>query len=529
METITDQSLLLDLMPRNARPAGYAWLWKEFNLQAPLREVQAVSSLAIREKVRLEEGVIVRHTRDWPSDSDPMKHVDFALRREHVDLTLLKLAFDAIGKKAITEHVEANPFSVGARRTWFLYEWLNGEQLDLPDMTNGKYSYALDRRDCYTTTGSGLSKRHRIIDNMPGTPEFCPIARRSDYLDATTAFGGRARKVAFDVAGNDRNLIQRAAAHLVLADSRASFEIEGEVTGPKSDDRIRRWARLLGRAGQGSLSLERLDQLQRDIIGNDSFVHAGLRKDAVFLGSRDRYNDPVPEFIGARPEDLPSLMNGLLGADRVMSEDQDFNPIVHSAGLSFGFVYVHPYEDGNGRLHRYIMQHVLAHRQVSPPGVILPVSRAIMDRVVDYAEVLRDHSAPLMDFIPWEKLGNGNLEVTADTSLLYRYPDVTKQARLLAECVDSTISEDLPNEISWLRHFDEATKAIDQIVDMPTNRTSLLINLIKQNGGTLSGKKRKSEFSDLDDNLLTEIEAVVRSSFEMEAKPELGFDSGPGS
>ena len=30
------------------------------------------------------------------------------------------------------------------------------------------------------------------------------------------------------------------------------------------------------------------------------------------------------------------------------------DPIVAAAVLAFGFVYVHPFEDGNGRIHRYL-------------------------------------------------------------------------------------------------------------------------------------------------------------------------------
>jgi hypothetical protein len=48
--------------------------------------------------------------------------------------------------------------------------------------------------------------------------------------------------------------------------------------------------------------------------------------------------------------------------------------------LSFVFVFVHPFEDGNGRIHRHLIHHMLAMRGFSPIGVVFPVSAAILDR-----------------------------------------------------------------------------------------------------------------------------------------------------
>jgi Fic family protein len=39
-----------------------------------------------------------------------------------------------------------------------------------------------------------------------------------------------------------------------------------------------------------------------------------------------------------------------------------------AAATAFGFVYVHPFQDGNGRIHRCLVHHVLAERKFTPPG-----------------------------------------------------------------------------------------------------------------------------------------------------------------
>lgn len=297
--------------------------------------------------------------------------------------------------------------------------------------------------------------------------------------------------------------MRRAVSHIVLKDSRASFEIEGEVTSTRGvDERVRRWAKTLASAGRRPLDLDYILALQEEVIGSNPMIEKGLRRSGVFLGEHDRDGMPVPEFIGARPEDVPDLLGGILGANGSMLQDAGFNPLAHAAAVGFGFVYAHPLEDGNGRIHRYLLQHVLAERKVSPSGVIFPVSSVIAERIEDYAEVLKKHSQPLMDFIPWRATQNGNVEILSDTSDLYRYPDVTDQAQFVAECINRTIDFELPEEIRYLKGFDEAKAAIRDIAEMSDMKASLLISLIRQNGGTLSKKKRKAECPDMADETL---------------------------
>ena len=48
--------------------------------------------------------------------------------------------------------------------------------------------------------------------------------------------------------------------------------------------------------------------------------------------------------------------------------------VLQAAATAFGFVYIHPLQDGNGRLHRCLIHHVLAERKFTPPGIVFPVS-----------------------------------------------------------------------------------------------------------------------------------------------------------
>jgi len=77
---------------------------------------------------------------------------------------------------------------------------------------------------------------------------------------------------------------------------------------------LERWGRAILQAGKNPFTLDEIVRLQRILIEDTRFVHAGLRPDGIFLGERDHNGDPLPEFIGARPDDLTDLMGGLLEA-----------------------------------------------------------------------------------------------------------------------------------------------------------------------------------------------------------------------
>ena len=51
---------------------------------------------------------------------------------------------------------------------------------------------------------------------------------------------------------------------------------------------------------------------------------------------------------------------------------QELDAVIAAAILAFGFVYIHPFEDGNGRIHRYLIHHVLARARVQSAGRRVP-------------------------------------------------------------------------------------------------------------------------------------------------------------
>jgi hypothetical protein len=195
----------------------------------------------------------------------------------------------------------------------------------------------------------------------------------------------------------------------------------------------------------------------------------------------------------------------------------DLDPVLQAAILAFGFVYIHPLADGNGRLHRCLIHHVLAERKFSPPGMVFPVSSVMQDRIDDYRTVLQSRSGPLMPYINWRALPNGNVEVTNDTADLYRYLDCTEEAEFLYECVQRTVEHDLPREIDYLQRNDFALQQIMNTIEMPDRLAQNLIGFIRQNNGTLGKKRREKEFAKLTDDEVVAVERIVGEAFDESA------------
>jgi Fic family protein len=178
------------------------------------------------------------------------------------------------------------------------------------------------------------------------------------------------------------------------------------------------------------LTIDEINRMQRVLIEDTRFVRPGFRSEGVFLGERDPDGEPLPEFIGARPPDLDTLMTGLLETNGRMRND-GLDPLLEAAATAFGFVYVHPFEDGNGRIHRCLIHHFLAERRFTPPGPVFPVSSVMLDRIDDYRRTLQAHSGPLMPFIEWRPTIHRNVEVLNETAEFYRYFDCTAAAEFV--------------------------------------------------------------------------------------------------
>lgn len=491
-------------LPERATPAGYAALIGAYNLKIPLP--RTLFGIGERHRTIETAGWRIMSPRHAPHASLE-GHLTFALKYEGLDLAILKRLFMAAGPGKIESILTAKPTGGYARRIWFLYEWLTGSRLDLADAKQGAYVPVVDPELQWAGQGTN-SSRQRVRDNLPGTPDFCPLVSRSKPLEEFLALdlSARARAAAAKVP---RNLIARAAAYLLLKDSKSSYVIEGENP---PQDRIQRWGRAISEAGRTPLDLDELLRLQRIVIGDERFTRLGLRTEGGFVGVHDRdTRAPIPDHVSARPEDLPSLVRGLIEFDRGPARQLD--AVMAAAVLAFGFVYIHPFVDGNGRIHRYMIHHVLARRGFNPAGVVFPVSAAILEEIERYRAVLEDYSKRLLPAIEWRASASHNVEVLNDTGDFYRFFDATPHAEFLYACIRKTIEEDLPREADILGRYDRFREQLANVIDMPDSTVDLLFRFLQQNGGHLSKRAREQEFAQLTDAEAARIESLYAEIF----------------
>jgi hypothetical protein len=491
-------------LPRMAAPAGYGALIDAYKLNVPFP--RTLAAIGLKHRVSEQDGWKIYTPRHAP-EASLEGHLTFALKYEGLDLAVLKRLFLAVGDETIAQLVRRTPTGSYARRIWFLYEWLLGCELDVPPVSNVTYVSALDE-DLQFGGVARKSPRHRVRNNLPGTPAFCPLVFKTPALMTFMAqdWKERARVV---VAAVPKDVLSRAAAFLLLADSKSSYVIEGERP---AHDRIQRWGRVIGEAGRAPLDLQEFQRLQSLVIGYTRFVRFGLRHEGGFVGEHDRdTQQPIPVHISARHEDLSALMDGLIAFDH--AAERDLDPVIAAAVLSFGFVYIHPFADGNGRIHRYLIHHVLARNGFSPVGLHFPVSSAILARIADYRSVLESYSARLLPCVEWKPTSAGNVQVLNDTADFYRFFDATPQAEFLYACVRQTIEFDLPNETRFLQNFDAFRAGVEGMIEIPERTFNVLFGFLRQNQGTLSRRARENEFVQLTCDEVEKIESLFSRYF----------------
>ena len=491
-------------LPESATPVGYAALIDACDLAVPIPAT--LCAIGTRHRILEDAGWRIYTPRHAPEASFE-GHLTFALKYEGLDLAVLKQLFLSAEADRIAQIVRRKPTGIYTRRIWFLYEWLLQRRLDLPDAGRMSYVDAVDT-DLQFAGSRKNSVRHRVCDNLPGSPEFCPLVFRSEKLDQFISqdWKERARVVVSQVP---KDLLARTATFLLLKDSKSSYVIEGEQP---AQDRIQRWGRAIGEAGRAALDENELLRLQKIVIGDERFVKLGFRTEGGFVGEHDRESQrPIPDHIGARPEDLSSLIEGLIAFDG--TTESEIEPVIAAAVLAFGLVYIHPFEDGNGRIHRYLMHHVLARCGFNPQAVHFPVSAAILEKIVEYKRVLESYSARLLPFIKWQPTENGNVKVLNDTGDYYRFFDATPHAEFLYDCVRKTIEDDLPNEADYLRRFDEFRAGVQQVADMPDRTINNLVGFLRQNDGKLSKRALENEFAGLTADEVSRVEQLYRTSF----------------
>jgi len=439
-------------------------------------------------------------------------HLEFALKHDGVDLCALRDVFLACGPAPVEEAIRARPTSRYTRLMGFFYELTTGRVLDPNLVVDGNYVEALSANDYLVSPSARRNRRWRVMDNLLGDGRYCPSIRRTAALAAALS-----SPLQDELQGlvNDfpPELFQRASDYLYLKETRSTYGIEREAMPPA--DRAQRFVALLRSAGEGTLHglLSEAELVKRqNLIVDPRYAVPLFRLDQNYVGEqrpdygqRIHYACPPPQFVA-------SLIAGLAdSAERCAG----LPAIARAAAVAFGFVFIHPFEDGNGRLHRFLIHDVLHRDGFVGRGVMVPVSATMLRRMPDYDAALERYSRPLLEgWVAYDLDQAGKMTITNPDQVegYYRFPDLTSQAEYLAKTVALSIREDFAEELRFLRGYDAARKTIQQVIDMPDRRLDILLRLLHQNGGRLAKAKRE-QFAEVSDEELGRIEKVFSEAF----------------
>jgi len=504
---------------------GFKWVAQHLN-------IEPVQPFAVESKIGTSRRTVVNSTREETysptarPDATIADHLTFGLKHELVNLEFLARLFAVIDQQVLENWIRSEPTGLYARRAGFLFEWLTGRQLNVPDAPSGNYVDALDPKDFVVASRPVNVQRWRVRDNLPGTRDFCPTIRRTEAVRTVERYNCAAALDFLEVEyGAD--ILMRSAVWLSIKESRASFAIEHEE---KQVDRVKRFAAVMERrCGQTDdpLLLETLTELQTEILG--AATRYGVRQSPVIVGHTHGFDDIV-DYIGPPWERAGELLGGLRSS---MVKTVGVSSILRASLASFGFVYIHPMIDGNGRISRFLVNDVLRRDGAVPSPFILPISATITNKTKEragYDRALEMLSRPFLakyrdnyhfgaEYVCSDGVrSNFYFDAYDDAMSAWRYPDLTHQTEYIGEVVRLTIEVEMSKEASYLRDMELAREGVKNNLEGPNSDIDQIIRSVRENGWKVSNKLVKA-FPLLADAAMAEaVIAAVRDVFEPEGQ-----------
>ncbi|GGB18604.1 Fic family protein [Puia dinghuensis] len=499
----------------DARPVGGQWLKEHFNLvNYTLTHSSYIAnnaSIRLTSKGNIEQDYGIKYA--VTIENNVVHQIEFYLKYDDLNLDFLQAIFQLVPKMEIEAFIGESPAGRSGRKIGFWYEFLMGKSLTLNRSVSGNYIDLMDS-DKYLTGRTEKNSRWRLNNNLLGTSAYCPIIRKTRELDDLLG-QDLTTKLEELKANYPEDIFRRATNYLYTKETKSSYEIEKEQP---SADRTQKFVGLLQMAGsepnEQMLQESRLVALQNAIV-DPRFAAAAFRNFQNYVGQSMSNGQEIFHYICPPPNLMPSLMEGL---QALTLKTAGQTPAEARATLiAFGFVFVHPFEDGNGRLHRFLIHDVLAHDEKVPKGLIIPVSAHMLNHIREYDVILEKYSKPLMQRVKYSTSGIGEVEILNPEEIegYFRYPDLTDQCIYLIRTIHETIREDMPNELTFVQRFDEAKRAVQQIVDMPDKNITMMLTFLHQNKGIFP-KRRREYFEKLTDEEIQLMQEAYRRIYELD-------------
>lgn len=462
---------------------GYAYLRDALNLKTFAPKRAAMIKPVTR--ITLIGGCLAVPQPVAPVQGSMLEHILFALKHEGVNLCILAQALETVSAEQLLNELAKSPNGVFIRKACFLWESFTGQQLEYSVPVRGGVVALFDPK-LYVTGPAVRNSRWRIDFNGLGSLRYCATVERTPELETLLSLDILGRAKAF-MATLPPEMMDRAINWAYLHETRHSFAIEKEEP---SEEKSRRFVQLLRQAHEGrELSEDYLVELQNSTVSNpfdnavlfrheQNHLHNGLRGAAGVS-----YVPPAPDLCRELMEELMTFAN---------QSSKQVDPLVAAAVTAFGFVFLHPFMDGNGRLSRFLIHQTLCHSGALENGLLLPVSVAMKHEESNYLATLKDFSHPARDFwnVTWLDADQMSFEFIGHPSI-YRYWDATRCVEFTLQMARRALEVELREETEFLDRYDRVIKAVNQRFDVRGSDLSKLVMMCLDNDGKVSKNRRK--------------------------------------
>lgn len=491
----------------NMRLVGYAWLRERLDLPSVpvIREARAGATTRILETA---DALLFPRKVAPAEDASALAHLLFALKHEGINLAILAGALPRIAQADIQEEIERQPTGRYGRLAAWLWEHFTGNTLTPHLSDKVPYVNLFDPDRYYTDEPGQLHPRWRVRFNGLGSLDQCVTVHRNATIQSVLDMDVFAHMDAF-IATVGKDILDRALGWAYLSETESSFEIERERP---TLDKSERFVRLLQHAHERRpLDETYLTELQNDIITNPFDQAMQYRTEQNWLRRGGRGAASVT-YVPPPPDDVPALMQELERFANAPPKNLD--PLIVASIVSFWFVFIHPFMDGNGRLSRFLIHHALCRSGKMAKGFLLPVSVAIKRHESDYLAALESFSKPVRALWRVWALGDDQFDCqTTAGSIPYRYWDATQCVEFGVRMVKEALEHDLQAETRFLQGYDEVVKRVEAEFDIRNHDLATLVSSCFHEKGRVSNRWRKQLGNRVQAEAFDAIEIAVKDVF----------------
>lgn len=485
------------------RAVGYSFLHRELSLAVFAPQMPARTSAVLRVIEQHDHLAVPEGVAPVPG-ATTLDHVLFALKHEGVDLQILSGALRAVPHDIMLAEVNRMPSGAYIRKACFLWEHFNQRELAGAPSVGGANADLFDSERYITQPGT-ISKKWRVHFNGFGNLNYCPIVRRTsaikvllkgDFLDRLNGF----------VKITDPVMLDRALSWAYLGETEGSFAIERETPSVQKRERF---VELLRRAHETRPVDEAyLVELQNAMIDNphNQAVQFRVEQNRLVNGRTVTYLPPPPDLDAELMEHLMEMAN---------QAPKTANPIIAASLSCFGFVFLHPFMDGNGRISRFLFHKALCDSGSLPSGLLLPISVAIKKHEREYLAALQSFSRIARSFWQVGDLSGGLYDQKfIGSDAIYRYWDATPCVEFAYTMAQEALEQHLLHEVRMLTAHDRIKSEVDDAYDVRGDTLSLLIFASLDHQGRISNNLRRKFVHAVPGEVMDLIEQISHDSLE---------------